>query len=1108
MKKRGIAGKISCAVLSGALVIGQVLGSVPFALTARAEETGEAEKVWKATKLVTNGDFETGDLSGWTVGETTSADVNVKVDSYASKNTTNILNYFAGTGNSVDVTQTISSVPEGTYKLSYDLEGENAASGLTISVADVEQSLADTTGWDNWTTYETDSFTLSESGEITITISGTLASGYWGDIDNITLYSLEEAEETVDPVEAGIFVDRVDDLTYTDLNGNTQDFLEGVDVSSYLSLKNSGVKYYDYDGNELGNAEYFAFLKSCGINYIRLRVWNDPYDADNNGYGGGNNDLASAITMGKWASDAGLKVLIDFHYSDFWADPAKQKAPKAWADYSLDEKADAVYAYTQESLRKLIAAGVNVGMVQIGNETTGSICGVTGWDNMAKIFNAGSSAVRSIDENILVALHFTNPEKAGRYASIAKSLADNNVDYDVFASSYYPVWHGTIANLTSVLKNVADTYGKLVMVAETSWAYTLADGDGHENTVRKGTNDATTYFISEQGQAYEISSVIQAVKNVGESGIGVFYWEPAWLPVNVYDAEAENAEAVLANNKELWETYGSGWASSYAGTYDAEDAGLWYGGSAVDNQALFDFYGYPLESLKTFEYVKTGAVAEVKIESIKVEDVAVNISDVETVTLPETALVTYNDKTTEEKTITWADGTREKLAANGAGTCMISGTIDVDGEAVTVSATVTISKANLLTNPGFENGNTEGWTISEDSTGVDLQKKAADSKSGDYSMHFWNGSDFTYNFYQTVTLEPGVYVMNAYVQGGSTGDSDTYEIYAKAGETELGADAAVLTGWTQWKNPTITFTLEEETEVVVGARAAATGGAWGTWDDFYLYKDADLDPDGDGDKDPDDKDPAGDKDPDDGNKDPDTDKGNDGDKDPDTDKGNDGDKDPDTDKGNDGDKDPDADKGNDGDKEPDVDQNINGLVTINGVTGYYKNGKIRTDYTGFVKSGNSYVYVKKGVVPSTFKGLVKSAKTGRTYLVKNGKIYSAYSGIYKNAKGNYYLIVKGKVVNKTGIIKNPKNGKYYYIRKGVVQKQYTGFVKSTKTGDWCYVKKGVFQQNKTGIVTSTKTGKRYYVKHGKIAKKVTGTVKLGNKKYKVVKGVVKAMIKK
>ena len=310
-------------------------------------------------------------------------------------------------------------------------------------------------------------------------------------------------------------------------------------------------------------------------------------------------------------------------------------------------------------------------MIQIGNETTGSICGVTGWEDMAKIFNAGSSAVRAVDKNILVALHFTNPEKTGRYASIAKSLDDNNVDYDVFASSYYPVWHSTTANLTSVLKTVADKYNKLVMVAETSWAYTLADGDGHENTVRKGANDAKTYFISEQGQANEISSVMQAVKNVGTSGIGVFYWEPAWIPVNVYRSDAEGAD----------------------------DAGVWYGGSAVDHQALFDFFGYPLESLKTFEFVKTGAVADKKVETIEVSDISVNVSDVETVSLPDTAHVTYNDNTTEEKTITWNEKTREKLVANGAGICVITGTVDIDDTSVAVSATVTISKKNLLTNP-------------------------------------------------------------------------------------------------------------------------------------------------------------------------------------------------------------------------------------------------------------------------------------------------------------------------------------------------------------------------------------------------------------------------
>ena len=190
---------------------------------------------------------------------------------------------------------------------------------------------------------------------------------------------------------------------------------------------------------------------------------------------------------------------------------------------------------------------------------------------------------------------------------------------------------------------MADTYGKLVMVAETSWAYTLDDGDGHENTVRKGKDDSTTYDLSVQGQANEISSVIKAVKNTGSSGIGVFYWEPAWLPVNVYDSSAENAADVLAANKEAWEKYGSGWASSYAGEYDAADAGKWYGGSAVDNQALFDFTGHPLESLKTFAYVHTGTKTKREVVSITVDDVEIEITDIANVALPTAATVAYND---------------------------------------------------------------------------------------------------------------------------------------------------------------------------------------------------------------------------------------------------------------------------------------------------------------------------------------------------------------------------------------------------------------------------------------------------------------------------------
>lgn len=413
--------------------------------------------------------------------------------------------------------------------------------------------------------------------------------------------------------QADIYVERVTNIS--------DDFIGGVDISSYVALKNSGVKYYDFDGNELDDQGFFNFLADCGINYVRVRVWNDPYDSEGIGYGGGNNDLNTAVKIGQWATNAGMKVLVDFHYSDFWADPNKQKAPKAWEAYSLEEKANALNSFTAESLNALLTAGVDVGMVQIGNETNGKLCGESGWSSMCRLFNAGSQAVRDAAKDsgkeISVVLHFTNPETQGRYAGYAEQLDNYNVDYDVFASSYYPYWHGTIDNLADVLGSIAYKYGKDVMVAETSWSYTYDDGDGHANTIGEGSTGADiVYDISIYGQAKELRTVINAVAGIQSKdessgrGIGVFYWEPAWIPVQVYEADADDASKTLENNKMLWERYGSGWASSCADEYDPDDAGVWYGGSAVDNQALFDFYGHPLDTLNIFKYVRTGTVMQ------------------------------------------------------------------------------------------------------------------------------------------------------------------------------------------------------------------------------------------------------------------------------------------------------------------------------------------------------------------------------------------------------------------------------------------------------------------------------------------------------------------
>lgn len=382
-------------------------------------------------------------------------------------------------------------------------------------------------------------------------------------------------------------------------------FIRGMDVSSVISLEKSGVRFYDDNGEE---ADLFRILADHGVNYIRVRVWNDPYDSEGNGYGGGNNDVDTAAQIGKRAARFGMKLLVDLHYSDFWADPGKQKSPKAWEGMELDERLQAVKTYTAATLGAIKDAGAKIGMVQIGNETNSGIAGVTDFEKMPSVFKAASEAVRAFDSDILIAVHFTGPEDTATIKWRADYLAQNNVDYDVFSTSYYPYWHGSLENLTAVLSYAADTYGKYVMVAETSYACTLADSDGHPNTVSEWSNNSGADLLwdfSVQGQADEVRAVMNAVNNVGEKGLGVFYWEGAWITVGDTTGLSGDAYTQRVNeNKALWEQNGCGWAASFSGEYDT-DAGLYYGGSAVDNQAFFDPSGKALASLWVFDKVHT-----------------------------------------------------------------------------------------------------------------------------------------------------------------------------------------------------------------------------------------------------------------------------------------------------------------------------------------------------------------------------------------------------------------------------------------------------------------------------------------------------------------------
>ena len=367
-------------------------------------------------------------------------------------------------------------------------------------------------------------------------------------------------------------------------------FILGMDASCVPALEAGGVVYKDFAGNE---QDVYKTLAECGITHIRVRIWNDPYDSEGRGYGGGNCDLENAIAIGKRAAEFGMALIVNFHYSDFWADPGKQMVPKAWEGLDLAQKTDALYSYTLESLQKLKDAGVYIAMVQVGNETNGGLCGETDWSAITTLMSAGAKAVREACPEAQVALHFANPEKAGAYTWFADQLRSFGVDYDVFASSYYPYWHGSLENLSSVLTTIHKNYGKAVMVMETSYAYTAKDTDFSGNTVSSPMGDCL-YPFSTEGQADHVRNLAQTVAGV-PGGIGICYWEGTWITVGTHSRE---------ENSQNWERFGTGWATSFAGAYDPNDAGKYYGGCAVDNQAFFDAKGDPLNSLKIFGELK------------------------------------------------------------------------------------------------------------------------------------------------------------------------------------------------------------------------------------------------------------------------------------------------------------------------------------------------------------------------------------------------------------------------------------------------------------------------------------------------------------------------
>lgn len=361
------------------------------------------------------------------------------------------------------------------------------------------------------------------------------------------------------------------------------DFIKGADISTLHQLESEGARFYE-NGVE---KDAMKILKDNGINYIRLRLWNDPYDMYGNPYGAGNTDLDTVISLAKRAKNLDMKFLLDFHYSDFWADPGKQNKPKAWENLTFDDMENELYNYTKDVMNQLTIEGVIPDMVQIGNELNSGMLWPDGkswgegggeFDRLASLLEAGVNGVKDSNagnNDIEIMLHLADGGDHDTFRWWFDEIISRNVDFDVIGVSYYPYWHGDLEDLQFNLDNISQHYNKEVIVVETAYGHTTVNGDALENAFTELEEQVAGYPATAEGQKDYLKDLMNVISNVPENkGAGMFYWEPAWIPVN-----------------------GAGWATqagmNYINEYTVE-------GNEWENQALFDFNGNALSSLIAF----------------------------------------------------------------------------------------------------------------------------------------------------------------------------------------------------------------------------------------------------------------------------------------------------------------------------------------------------------------------------------------------------------------------------------------------------------------------------------------------------------------------------
>ncbi|MBR5717070.1 MAG: glycosyl hydrolase 53 family protein [Bacteroidales bacterium] len=347
-------------------------------------------------------------------------------------------------------------------------------------------------------------------------------------------------------------------MSLTIARAETTEHFVGGDISLLPSYEEFNTPYYDQDGKTISDVITYVH-ESCGWNAIRVRLFVDPKERGN-GKSGVVQDLAYVKKLGKRVKDAGMKLMVDFHYSDCWADPSYQDIPARWkGNTSNDVLADSVYTFTKNCLTELKAYGAEPDFVQVGNEISYGMLwrnnsdkvypsqskssNSAGWARLSQLLNSGSKAVREVCPDCKIIIHTERTENSSQTTNYYNYISD--VDYDIIGLSYYPFWHNSLAKLGATLTSLQSKLpDKPVQIVETAYFYQYYPNDTKYNF-------QSTWPATEDGQcAFTQDLVAELLKH--DNANGLFWWFPE---ENGNGGPSWNANTIVIDswlNRGLW----------------------------------------------------------------------------------------------------------------------------------------------------------------------------------------------------------------------------------------------------------------------------------------------------------------------------------------------------------------------------------------------------------------------------------------------------------------------------------------------------------------------------------------------------------------------------